>query len=296
MEYGGKPKNAAELRETETVSRPNPDRLKEFSATVYKNGSQYFRPMPWRGNTDPYWIFVSEIMLQQTQVPRVLEKFEPFIERYPSFHSLAATTFAELYPLWQGLGYNRRAKYLIDAATRIVTDQRGELPNSPQKLQVLPGIGPNTAASICVFAFNSPEVFIETNIRRVYIHQFFSRVEKCEEGGIEDRRILELVEATLDREQPREWYWALMDYGTQLAKSVSNPNRRSKTYVKQSSFEGSLRQVRGRIIRILSGGPMKETRLLTTAETTPEYLTRALSDLDREGMVGRDSDGFLHLM
>ncbi len=220
------------------------------------------RPMPWRDHITPYRVVVSEIMLQQTQVSRVLEKFPEFIRQFPDFASLHAASLGEVLAAWQGLGYNRRARYLHGIAIRVMEDWNGVLPSSPDILATLPGIGAATAGSITAFAFNTPVVFIETNIRRVFIHHFFA-----DEIQVPDSRILPLITATLDTEKPREWYYALMDYGTWLSGRIENPNRRSRHYSRQSSFEGSDRQIRGEIIR----------QLITGTQADPESLVRSCS-------------------
>lgn len=218
----------------------------DFVAHIREFYRDFGRAMPWRETRDPYAIFVSEIMLQQTQVPRVMEKYPPFLERFPDFETLAAARLGDIYALWQGLGYNRRAKFLHQAAQRIVGEHQGRVPESRAELEALPGVGPNTAGSLLAFCHNRALPFIETNIRRVFIYFFFPDAEE-----VHDRDLLPLVEATLDRENPREWYWALMDYGTMLKSWVTNPNRRSRQYVRQSPFENSNRQIRGRILRVL---------------------------------------------
>jgi A/G-specific adenine glycosylase len=241
------------------------------------------RPMPWRETRDPYRIFVSEIMLQQTQVPRVMQKYPEFLARFGDFHALAQAELREVLLAWQGLGYNRRAKFLHEAARRIVSHHGGELPREPEVLVTLPGVGPNTAGSLAAFAYNLPVVFIETNIRRVFIHFFFA-----EAGGIRDRDILPVVEATLDREDPRTWYYALMDYGAMLAKWFPNPNRRSAHYTRQSAFENSDRQIRGRLLRALG-----EREALSVAELpavlgfSEERVASVVSALEKEGFIAR---------
>lgn len=204
------------------------------------------RQMAWRETEDPYRIFVSEVMLQQTQVERVTVKYPLFIERFPDFASLAAARTEDLLAVWQGMGYNRRALSLRAAAEMVVETYGGALPGTVADLEALPGIGRATASSIAAFAFNAPTVFIETNIRRVCIHFFFR-----ERDGVTDAEILPLVAMTLDREHPREFYWGMMDYGTMLKKRYPNPNRRSASYAKQTKFEGSDRQVRGKVLKIL---------------------------------------------
>jgi A/G-specific adenine glycosylase len=140
----------------------------------------------------------------------------------------------------------------------------------------LPGIGPNTAGSIAAFAYEVPAVFIETNIRRVLLHEFFA-----DEEAVPDGRLRPLVEATLDRKYVRDWYYALMDYGAWLARQVPNPNRRSRHYALQSQFEGSLRQIRGQLLRALAAGPQRAEALGISDERLPE----ALAGLVREGLI-----------
>lgn len=203
--------------------------------------------MPWRKTRNPYKILVSEVMLQQTQVARVLEKYPEFLRKFPTVESLANSSLSDVLRVWQGMGYNRRAKYLREAAQKIVSDHNSKVPSDEPKLRALPGIGHYTANAILAFAHNEPRVFIETNIRRIFIHHFFK-----DRSEVTDAEILPFVEKTLDTNNPREWYYALMDYGSHLPKvAQSNSNTQSKHYAKQSTFKGSLRELRGKIIRAL---------------------------------------------
>lgn len=250
---------------------------------MYKHAESLYRPMPWRENISPYFIFVSEVMLQQTQVDRVLSKFDPFIKKFPSFEKLADAPLANVYGLWRGLGYNRRAKWLRDAARQIVDHHNETLPDTVDQLSALPGIGKNTAAAILVYAYNLPLTYVETNIRTIFIHHFFK-----DELKVHDRMIIPLVEATLDRGNPRRWYWALMDYGTYLKKNLGNASRRSRSYVVQKSFIGSSRMIRGKILRFLSdsaGASFDEIVSSTGDDSRSEKL---LSDLIHEGLVCED--------
>lgn len=223
----------------------SPRKVKTFQDAIWSFYSKNKRNFPWRKTTDPYKILVSEIMLQQTQTSRVVPKYELFIQQFPKIENLAKASNEDVLRLWSGLGYNRRALYLKRLAERIVKENRG-VNLDPEFLKTLPGIGPNTAGAIYVFSTNKPFVFIETNIRRVFIHEFFKGQEK-----ILDSSLTPLISHTLDQENPREWCYALMDYGACLAKVEINPNRKSKHYTKQSKFEGSVRQVRGKILKIL---------------------------------------------
>jgi A/G-specific adenine glycosylase len=252
-----------------------------FQTLIYGHYDQYGRDLPWRKTENPYHIFVSEIMLQQTQVERVIQKYGHFISVFPDFPSLAQAALKEVLRAWQGLGYNRRALALLRTAHMILTEYGGILPHEVDTLLRLPGIGKTTAASIYVFAFNKPAVFIETNIRRVFIHRFFA-----DHDNVNDREILPLVEKTLDRSHPRLWYYALMDYGAMLKKHIQNPNRKSSHYRKQSPFEGSERQMRGEILRaLLNDTPLSASDIAKTIRIARKRLTHTLTRLEQEGFI-----------
>ena len=262
----------------------------KFREIIYGYYAQQRRAFDWRETISPYRIFISEVMLQQTQTVRVAEKFGPFIKAFPDFTSLYHVSFGEVLRLWKGLGYNRRAKYLQDAAGIIVEEYGGELPEDPELLVTLPGIGPATAASISVFAFNHPWPFIETNIRTVYIHFFFPGEEK-----VTDAKIIGLVEHTLDQASPREWYYALMDYGVMLKKTIGNLSRRSKHYSKQAPFVGSDRQLRGKILQLLlDQATVHDCDLAELLSEPQERCLRVLESLCREAIV-RNNNGNLSL-
>jgi A/G-specific adenine glycosylase len=240
--------------------------------------------LPWRqaetdGTFDPYKIVVSELMLQQTQVPRVIPKFQDFIAAYPTFAKLAVAPLASVLKQWSGLGYNRRAKFLLQTAQVVQSQHHGLLPNDQRELEALPGIGPNTAGAIRAYAFNEPVVFIETNIRTVFIHHFFA-----DQQNVSDRLLLPFIKDSLPTDA-RTWYWALMDYGTHLKQTVGNLSQLSATYAKQSRFEGSRRQIRGHILRLLAEGPYSFEQL--RREIQDERLEGVLADLLSEGFIER---------
>jgi len=259
-------------------SRPG---ILEFQQMVLSYYNNYGREMAWRDTTDPYLILVSEIMLQQTQVERVKIKFPEFIEAFPDFAALAAAPLDNVLSVWQGMGYNRRAIALQKCAIRVINEYNGILPADVDLLATFPGIGRATASSIAAFAFNLPVVFIETNIRRVFIHFFFSGTDT-----VSDADLLPIVEKSLCKENPRVWYWALMDLGSALKKTVPNPNRRSVHYSKQSPFEGSDREIRGTIIRMLLSDPgMSEKQLLAIRIDDPARIKKILAALISEGFI-----------
>lgn len=254
-----------------------------FQKTILDFYNANPREFDWRSTSDPYKIMVSEFMLQQTQTARVVEKYKEFLNEFPTIESLANAKFEAVLRLWQGLGYNRRAKFLYESAKLIKEHFNGIFPLDFEELDRLPGIGPYTARAIYTFSTNKPTVFIETNIRTVYIHFFFKDSE------ISDKQILELVEQTLDSDQPRKWYYALMDYGVHLKKTVGNVNVKSKHYAKQSKFEGSKRQVRGEVIRLLLKHAKLSELELSTAIKTPHGLREILAGLVNEGLVHESS-------
>lgn len=216
--------------------------------TVWQHYYTYGRhELPWRRTTDPYRILVSEVMLQQTQVLRVLPKYRAFIRQFPNTKQLASASLADVLRLWQGLGYNRRAQSLWRSAQHVHQHHSGKWPRTETELKLLPGIGLYTAAAVCAFAYNQPVIMIETNIRTVYLHHCFPE-QRC----VSDAALLPVIRRTCDQGSPRTWYWALMDYGAYLKSVHKVNNKRSAAYTKQSTFQGSTRQIRGAIIRVLS--------------------------------------------
>lgn len=251
----------------------------EFQELIWQKARELYRDMPWRRDTQPYFVLVSELMLQQTQVDRVIPKFEMFINRFPSINNLAAASLGEVLQLWSGLGYNRRAKFLHEAAKRIVHDYDGVFPSSLKELLSLPGVGKNTAGALLAYAFNEPAIFIETNVRTVYFYHFF-------EGSLEvsDAELQVLVEQTIDREHPREWYWALMDYGSQLKRNGAGQLTKSKHYKKQAPLKGSVREIRGAIVKELAKSDMTGTELRAAVVVDDRY-EKALEGLMADGLV-----------
>ncbi len=252
-----------------------PSEFRNFIWNFYKKNKRDF---PWRNTTNSYHILVSEVMLQQTQTSRVIEKYNEFIKVFPDIQSLAVASQSDVLKLWHGLGYNRRALYLKRTAEIITKESNGKLPDTIEQLVTLPGIGKNTAGAFIAFARNKPVIFIETNIRRVFIHKFFKDAE-----WVSDKEILALVEKTLPQKDIRNWYYALMDYGVYLSKNLTNPNRKSMHYKQQSQFEGSIRQTRGVILKALLEGPMDKKILLNAISSI--HFEKAIEQLINEGFV-----------
>jgi A/G-specific adenine glycosylase len=255
--------------------------IRSFRKKIYAHYDRHGRDLPWRKNPNPYRVLVSEIMLQQTQVERVIEKYREFLSAFPGFPALADSPLPKLLKVWSGMGYNRRALALKALAQKVMQDHRGKLPSDLDGLLALPGIGKYTAGAIMAFAFNKPVVFMDTNIRRVFIHEFFADSDK-----IHDDQLVPLVEQSVDVENPCKWYNALMDYGTMLKQNFANPNRRSAHYTRQKPFENSNRQVRGLILKALvDGKPRTAAQLTTMTELDSERVQKNLIELEQEGFI-----------
>ena len=311
----------------EPASELTPE-LHAFVEFVAKKGRELYRDLPWRRTYDPYAIWISEVMLQQTQVSRVDGRWQRWLERFPTVDALAAAAPSDVLEEWQGLGYNRRA-LSVHRAAQAISEAGGVFPQDPKELVKLPGIGPATAAGIRAFAFNLHGVYLETNVRTVFLHELYPQAE-----GVPDSELVPLVELTCPASvedavdavaagadaavntaaetdetelTPRSWYYALLDYGAYLKKTIPNPSRRSKSHVKQSRFEGSHRQKRAELLRILlahkdEGGAEFETlhqelcqiEVSAGRETLDEQVTLGLlEELAKEGFCQKNNEYWL---
>ena len=251
--------------------------------------------LPWRLTRDPYCILVSEVMLQQTQVVRVLPKYAEFLKTFPNFKTLAHAPLPKLLRIWQGLGYNRRALNLRKLAQVVVGERGGKIPKSVVELEQLPGIGPYTARAVAALAFNQPVALLETNIRKVILHTFFPK-----RRGVPDSEVTLVAEQLLDKANPREWNLAVMDYGVaHFGSRTKNPNLRSAHYTKQSNFKDSRRMLRGRVVAWLSecgGGSLGTlTQYLEHQGVSAglfQQLPNVLASLEQEGFVVRKRDTY----
>jgi A/G-specific adenine glycosylase len=248
----------------------------EFRELVWNEARARYRDMPWRDEPSFYHVLVSEVMLQQTQVTRALLKFDEFMAAFPTIEDLAAAPLADVLRVWSGLGYNRRAKFLWQAAQQVVA---GGQPKTAKDLERLSGVGKNTAGAIMNYVYQVATPFVETNIRTVYIHHFFA-----DAFDVTDKELFALVESTMDIEQPRQWFWALMDYGSYLKSTQGARLNQSKHYKKQSPLKGSVREVRGQIIRELTKHtlPVAELRKAVNAD---ERFEGALTGLLKDELV-----------
>ena len=256
----------------------------EFRKIIYRHFEKEGRVFPWRQDPGPWGVLVSEFMLQQTQTGRVVPYWERWMRLWPRPEDLAKASLEDVLREWSGLGYNNRARRLRECARLVAGEHGGIVPATPEELRRLPGIGPYTAGAIACFAYNYPSVFIETNIRATVIHFFFEdRLE------VPDAEMFPILESVLDRRNPRKWHWALMDYGAELKKITPNPGRRSAHYTRQSPFQGSFRQIRGRLIRsLVSGGPAPAGELAKRTGLETEDVYKALDALKKDAMVAEN--------
>jgi len=255
----------------------------KFQRQLTEYYQQNRRDFPWRQTANPYHVMVSEVMLQQTQAVRVVSFYQRFLQHFPTVKALADAPAAAVLTAWQGLGYNRRALYLQQAAKIIEEQFKGTFPKTSAELTRLPGIGYNTAGAILTYAFNKPTVFIETNIRKVIIHHFFSHAEK-----VSDKEIATVLEQVVDQDNPREWYWAMMDYGSFLGSTKAVTNARSKHYVKQTQFVGSKRFTRSQILKYVLRSSRPRQEIQERFIALP-YVESALNELISEGFCSEEN-------
>ena len=279
------------------MTQPDKD-LAKLIDTVWEQGRALYRDLPWRNTRDAYAIWISEVMLQQTQVSRVEGRWQRWLERFPNVEALAAAPLSDVLGEWQGMGYNSRAKRLQTCAQQVMAVHGGAMPRDYASLIALPGIGPATAAGIRAFAYDEPGVYLETNVRTVFIHELFSG-----EGKVDDRQLIPLVEAACPPAggDVRGWYYALLDYGAYLKKTVPNPSRRSRQHSVQSRFEGSHRQKRAFVLRCVLAGAQPAHEIAAALDefeqaagrsaVHPDELATILEELASEGMVAQDGSG-----
>jgi A/G-specific adenine glycosylase len=276
-------RSAAQFERAFLRSGLNAKTVRLFRAVVYKFYEGHGRELPWRRTKKPYHILVSEMMLQQTQVGRVMDKYPLFLKRFPDFNRLAQSSLRSVLRTWQGLGYNRRAAHLRKAAQLVASQWHGRLPRDAEKLVTLPGVGRATAGAILAYAFNQPVVFIETNIRTVFLHFFFKN-----KRAVADAAILPLIEKTMDKKKSRVWYYALMDFGAMLKKQYGNPNWRSAHHTRQSRFHGSDRQIRGMILRsLVRQRRVSLVELARGISVSEDRLRSILARLEKEQLISR---------
>lgn len=265
---------------------PDIDAFRELVLGFWRDYGRH--DLPWRANHDPYPVLLSEIMLQQTQVTRVAPRFLAWLDRFPSIDALAAAPLSAVLEEWQGLGYNRRAVALKRAAETVSDEFGGVVPGELESLMGLSGVGPATAAGVRVFAYSLPARYLETNVRAVVLHHFFREADR-----VRDCDILPLLDLLLGEQDPRTWYWALLDYGAHLKRTVPNPSRRSAHHARQSVFEGSRRQRRARLLREVMAEPgLGADEYAERLGIDHQEAGEILSDLADEGFLSAADDRY----
>ncbi|MBE6350004.1 MAG: A/G-specific adenine glycosylase [Spirochaetaceae bacterium] len=269
------------------------EEILNFQKTILDYYKENGRKFSWRETDNPYEIYISEIMLQQTQTDRVEKKYSEWLSVFPSVASVAKSSLGKVLEYWNGLGYNRRAVHIFETCKIITKDYGGIFPTDRDVLISLPGIGEYTSGAISTFSTNKPQIFIETNIRSVFIFFFFNEILQSQSRKIHDNEIFPLIEKTLYVENPRMWYYALMDYGALLKAKTKNPSRQSAHYAKQSVFKGSNRQARGAIIRALTKKNICALDEIEKEEKISyDLLVKAAESLLAEGLIVKEDDSF----
>jgi A/G-specific adenine glycosylase len=263
---------------------PPPARLLALRAKILGWYAANGRDLPWRHTTDPYAILVSEVMLQQTQVSRVLPKYHAFLARFPSLEALAGAPLADVLTLWQGLGYNSRAVRLQRCAQAAVVANGStavRLPDTVERLRHLPGVGQYTARAVLIFARNAELAAVDANVRRVLTHEL---------GLPQDLRPSELqavADAALPPGRSRDWHNALMDYGAAVLTSRVTGIAPLTT---QTRFQGSRRMHRARMVRLLLQGDRTLAELAGLLDVSPDEVASIAGELERDGLAARRGD------
>lgn len=257
-------------------------KIEKFHEKLFTWFEKNKKDYPWRQTTDPYHIMVSEFMLQQTQTGRVVPKYEAFIERFPTLESLATAENRDVLELWSGLGYNRRAIWLKEAAQTI--HPLGEFPKTPKELKKIKGIGDYTSRAILIFTYNQDIATVDTNIRRIFIHEGFASQETS------DKELFQIAEKLLPHGKSKEYHSALMDYGNTILTSAKT---KIKPKTVQGKFAGSNRQYRGRIVKYLTGHLMgTKAEIIKNCQVPEEKIDQILSKLEKDGLIKKEKESF----
>jgi A/G-specific adenine glycosylase len=257
--------------------------INQFQKRVLTFYADHKRTLPWRQTTDPYKILVSEVMLQQTQVSRVIPYYEAWIKTWPTIDSLAQADKQDVLKAWMGLGYNRRAINLHRAALVIQDRFQADVPLAMQHFDEIPGVGEYTAQAVLIFSTNADIVTVDTNIRRILIAEF-----KLPET-ISNHDLWDIARQCLPRGRSRDWHNALMDYGALLI-TARQTGIAPKT--RQSRYEGSDRQIRARLLKILLEMPATLPSLSVHLEAPEERLLPILSKMCHEGLLAVDDSKY----
>jgi A/G-specific adenine glycosylase len=256
--------------------QPSSQDIKQFQKKIFMFYRNNKRDLPWRNTTDPYKILLSEFMLQQTQVIRVIDYYEKWITKWPTIHDMSEASRVEVLKTWMGLGYNTRAVNLHKAAQKIVSEFKGDVLEAMKQYKDIPGVGRYTSQAVQIFATNADLVTVDTNIRRIFIKEF------CLSEKISNAKLWSLAETCLPKGKSRDWHNALMDYG---ALHMTSKKTGIKPKTQQSQFQGSDRQIRAQILRILLKGPYIFSQLQDFVHIEQERLQHILEKMITEEII-----------
>lgn len=263
------------------------EEIRNFQTMIFSWWQNNKRDLPWRYTHDPYKILVSECMLQQTQVSRVMAIYEIFLQTFPTIFDLSQASLAQVLIAWQGLGYNRRAKFLHQAAQKIVLDYQGEFPKDVSSLLSLPGVGTYTAHAILVFSFRKDVALLDTNIRKIIVYYFFKGKSTT------DSILSNVAQQLVPKGKSWEWHQALMDFGSLVLPEVLKQNGIVIPVPKQSKFIGSRRYYRGKILNLLRIKSYSEHELLQTMHDTfhgdKQVILSCIVDLTNESLISKQT-------
>jgi len=268
----------------DTLKRISAESIKRFQKKIFLFYKKNKRDLPWRKTTDPYKILLSEIMLQQTQVKRVVVYYEKWIARWFTIHAFASAALPEVLQMWMGLGYNTRAINLHNTAKKIVDIFDGDVLRAMQQYKELPGIGKYTSQAVQIFSTNADLITVDTNIRRIFISEFDLP------ENISERDLWILAEQCLPVGKSRDWHNALMDYGA-LRLTAHKTGIRPTT--RQTQFEGSNRQIRAQILRHVLEKPMTGKELTQTLKIDQERLEPILEKMINQHILLKKNNTYL---
>jgi A/G-specific adenine glycosylase len=255
--------------------------IQSFQKHIFSWWKTHRRDLPWRHTHDPYAIYVSEVMLQQTQVSRVIEKYQEFLSAFPTVQTLYASPLSDILKIWKGLGYNRRAGYLKQTIDAIVKQYKGVFPKKDTELLQMKGLGIYTARAICIFAYKQDIAAVDTNIRQIISHYFFHDIQP----SVKD--IQTVADQLVPKGKSWEWHQALMDYGALEMKGVKDKIKKKRNHI--TPFHKTDRYFRGRIVDLLREEKRERAEIIDYMKKTyalEETKTlRLLFGLKHDGLI-----------
>lgn len=255
--------------------------IQAFQHDILSWYEKHQRDLPWRQDREPYHILVSEIMLQQTQVNRVIPKYKAWLKEFPTVQRLASAKTSEVLRVWSGLGYNRRALYLQKTAKELVATHKGIWPKTVKELKKLPGVGEYTARAIACFAFDEQIAVVDTNIRKVILTKFLQKANSRQQT-VTDKKVQKIADQLLPKGKAYEWNQALMDYAGAVLRTAKVPLSRTK----QSPFRGSSRYYRGQTVKLLlQYHVLRITQLAKMLEKDRQFVEKLVKELEKDGFI-----------